>query len=61
MIRWLVEAFVLAELRRQLTWAATDVAMFHWQDRSGAEGGRVLRASAVGAMPLFGEGDGQDV
>jgi len=33
----LVETFVFDELRRQLTWAATDVTLFHWQDRSGAE------------------------
>ena len=33
----LVETFVFNELRRQLTWSATDAAMFHWQDRSGAE------------------------
>ncbi len=33
----LVETFVFAELRRQLTWAATDTAIFHWQDREGAE------------------------
>jgi uncharacterized protein len=41
----LVETFVFAELRRQLTWAATDVAMFHWQDRSGAEVDIVLEAA----------------
>lgn len=33
----LVETFVFAELRRQLTWAAADTAIFHWQDREGAE------------------------
>lgn len=33
----LVETFVIAELRRQLTWASTDIGMFHWQDRSGGE------------------------
>jgi len=33
----LVETFVFAELRRQLTWTATDGALFHWQDREGAE------------------------
>ena len=41
----LVETFVFAELRRQLTWAATDVTMFHWQDRAGAEVDVVLEAS----------------
>jgi uncharacterized protein len=40
----LVETFVFAELRRQLTWAAIDVAMFHWQDRSGAEVDVVLES-----------------
>jgi predicted AAA+ superfamily ATPase len=33
----LVETFVFAELRRQLTWRSTAVTMFHWQDRAGAE------------------------
>ena len=33
----LVETFVFNELRRQLTWADTDVSLFHRQDRSGAE------------------------
>jgi predicted AAA+ superfamily ATPase len=33
----LVETFVFGELRRQFTWAETDVALFHWQDRAGAE------------------------
>jgi uncharacterized protein len=41
----LVETFVFAELRRQLSWAATDVAMFHWRDRSGAEVDIVLEAA----------------
>ncbi len=41
----LVETFVFAELRRQLTWAATDAAMFHWQDRSGAEVDLVLESA----------------
>lgn len=41
----LVETFVVAELRRQLTWAAADVAMFHWRDRSGAEVDIVLEAN----------------
>lgn len=33
----LVETFVFAELRRQLTWATTEIGLFHWQDRSGGE------------------------
>lgn len=41
----LVETFVFAELRRQLTWAATDVTMYHWQDRAGAEVDLVLEAA----------------
>lgn len=41
----LVETFVFAELRRQLTWAATEVTMFHWQDRAGAEVDLVLEAT----------------
>jgi len=41
----LVETFVFAELRRQLTWAANSVTMFHWQDRSGAEVDIVLEAA----------------
>ncbi len=41
----LVETFVFAELRRQLTWSATDAALFHWQDRSGAEIDFVLEAA----------------
>jgi uncharacterized protein len=41
----LVETFVFNELRRQLTWAAVDVTMFHWQDRSGAEVDIVLEAA----------------
>jgi predicted AAA+ superfamily ATPase len=41
----LVETFVFTELRRQLTWAATDVTMFHWQDRAGAEVDIVLEAA----------------
>lgn len=40
----LVETFVFAELRRQLTWAATDAQLFHWQDRAGAEVDLVLEA-----------------
>lgn len=41
----LVETFVFAELRRQITWADTDVTMFHWQDRAGAEVDLVLEAA----------------
>ncbi len=41
----LVETFVFDELRRQLTWAATDVTLYHWQDRSGAEVDIVLEAA----------------
>ena len=41
----LVETFVFNELRRQLTWAASDVSLFHWQDRSGAEADIVLEAA----------------
>jgi predicted AAA+ superfamily ATPase len=33
----LVETFVFNELRRQLTWTATEATMFHWQDRTGDE------------------------
>ena len=41
----LVETFVFAELRRQLTWANVDVSIFHWRDRAGAEIDLVLEAS----------------
>lgn len=41
----LVETFVFGELRRQLTWAETDVALFHWQDRAGAEVDLVLETT----------------
>ncbi len=41
----LIETFVFAELRRQLTWASTEAALFHWQDRSGAEIDFVLEAA----------------
>lgn len=41
----LVETFVFNELRRQLTWAATDATLFHWQDRSGAEVDVVIEAA----------------
>jgi uncharacterized protein len=40
----LVETFAHAELCRQLTWATTEAAMFHWQDRSGAEVDFVLES-----------------
>jgi Domain of unknown function (DUF4143) len=35
----------LAVLRVQLTWAATDVSLYHWQDRSGAEVDIVIEAA----------------
>jgi hypothetical protein len=38
----LIETFVHAELRRQATWADTDLSIFHWQDRAGAEVDLVL-------------------
>ena len=41
----LVETFVFAELRRQLTWAATEAGVFHWQDGRGAEVDFVLESS----------------
>jgi predicted AAA+ superfamily ATPase len=41
----LIETFVFGELRRQLTWAATEVSLFHWQDRSGAEVDFVLETA----------------
>jgi uncharacterized protein len=41
----LIETFVFAELRRQLTWAATDATLFHWQDRSGGEIDFVLESA----------------
>lgn len=40
----LVETFVWAELRRQLTWSSTETALFHWRDRNGAEIDLVLQA-----------------
>jgi uncharacterized protein len=40
----LLETFVFAELRRQLTWAATEATMFHWQNRDGGEIDFVLEA-----------------
>lgn len=41
----LVESFVFAELRRQLTWAATEASVFHWQDVKGGEVDFVLESS----------------
>ncbi len=41
----LVETFVFAELRRQLTWATTEATLFHWQDRSGGEIDFVLESA----------------
>ncbi len=41
----LVETFVFVELRRQLTWAATEASLFHWQDVKGAEVDFVLESS----------------
>ncbi|MGH2832615.1 MAG: ATP-binding protein, partial [Solirubrobacteraceae bacterium] len=41
----LLETFVFAELRRQLTWAATEATLFHWQDRDGREVDFVLESS----------------
>jgi predicted AAA+ superfamily ATPase len=40
----LVETFVYAELRRQLSWATTEASLFHWQDRDGAEVDLVIEA-----------------
>jgi predicted AAA+ superfamily ATPase len=41
----LVETFVFGELRRQLTWSATEAGLFHWQDRAGAEIDFVLESA----------------
>jgi uncharacterized protein len=41
----LIETFVFAELRRQLTWAGTEISLFHWRDRAGAEIDFVLEAA----------------
>jgi uncharacterized protein len=41
----LIETFVHAELRRQATWAHSDVNIFHWQDRAGAEVDLVLETA----------------
>jgi len=41
----LVETFVTAELRRQLSWATTEAKLMHWQDREGAEIDLVIEAT----------------
>lgn len=41
----LVETFVFAELRRQLTWTEAEVTLYHWRDRSGAEVDLVLESA----------------
>jgi hypothetical protein len=41
----LVETFVATELLRQLAWADTEVSLWHWQDRDGAEIDLVLEAA----------------
>lgn len=41
----LLETFVFAELRRQLTWSGTEATMFHWRDRNGAEVDFVLEST----------------
>lgn len=41
----LVETFVFTELRRQATWAATEVGLYHWRDRDNAEVDLVLEAA----------------
>jgi len=48
----LVETFVFAELRRQLTWAATDATLYHWQDRAGGEIDFVLESADGRAVAL---------
>jgi predicted AAA+ superfamily ATPase len=40
----LMETFVAMEIRKQLGWAATDAAMYHFRDRNGAEVDVVLEA-----------------
>ncbi len=40
----LVETFVACELRRQITWADTDVSLFHYQDHAGGEIDLILEA-----------------
>jgi len=41
----LIETLVATELRRQLTWADTEVSLFHYQDRDGAEIDLVLETT----------------
>lgn len=41
----LFEAFVAAEIRRQLVWAETDALLFHFRDRNGLEVDLVLEDS----------------
>lgn len=41
----LVETFAATELRRQLTWADTDAALFHFRDRDGADVDLILEAT----------------
>ena len=41
----LVETFVFTELRRQVTWAETEVGLFHWRDRNNAEVDLILEAA----------------
>ncbi len=41
----LVETFVYTELRRQVTWADSEINIFHWRTRAGAEVDFVLEAS----------------
>lgn len=41
----LIETFVVAELRRQRTWAETEVSMYHFQDRDGAEVDLILESA----------------
>lgn len=40
----LVETFVAAELRRQLTWSAVEARLFHWRDSRGGEVDLILEA-----------------
>ena len=41
----LVETFVFDELRRQVTWAQTEVGLYHWRDRDAAEVDLVIEAA----------------
>jgi hypothetical protein len=41
----LVETFVFDELRRQITWAETEVGLYHWRDRDGAAVDLVIEAA----------------